>query len=78
MTVEDDPEAYLDIFEGSAEACGWPEKEKAVRLPPLLSDVAQMAAHSLPAASHHSFAHLKRAILDWLGSTPVAIQGALF
>nr|XP_043887672.1 uncharacterized protein LOC122773229 [Solea senegalensis]XP_043891582.1 uncharacterized protein LOC122775615 [Solea senegalensis] len=69
MTAEDDPEAYLDIFEGTAEACGWPEEERALRLLPLLTGVAQLAAHSLPAAARHDYTQLRRVILDRLGST---------
>nr|XP_043874316.1 uncharacterized protein LOC122763902 [Solea senegalensis] len=68
MTAEDDPEAYLDIFEGTAEACGWPEEERALRLLPLLTGVAQLAAHSLPAAARHDYTQLRRVILDRLGT----------
>ncbi|XP_034006684.1 uncharacterized protein LOC117498597 [Trematomus bernacchii] len=70
LTADDDPEAYLDIFEGTAAACGWPEEEWAARLLPLLSGGAQLAAHSLPAASRHVYRYLRKAILDRLGSTP--------
>ncbi|KAK5861614.1 hypothetical protein PBY51_022996 [Eleginops maclovinus] len=69
MSADDDPEAYLDIFEGTAAACGWPE-EWAVRLLPLLAGGAQLAAHSLPASDRHEYKQLRRAILDRLGSTP--------
>ncbi|KAK5866487.1 hypothetical protein PBY51_020675 [Eleginops maclovinus] len=70
MSADDDPEAYLDIFEGTAAACGWPEEEWAVRLLPLLAGAAQLAAHSLPASDRHEYKQLRRAILDRLGSTP--------
>ncbi|KAK5851293.1 hypothetical protein PBY51_002096 [Eleginops maclovinus] len=70
MSADDDPEAYLDIFEGTAAACGWPEEEWAVRLLPLLAGEAQLAAHSLPASDRHEYKQLRRAILDRLGSTP--------
>ncbi|KAK5869776.1 hypothetical protein PBY51_024467 [Eleginops maclovinus] len=55
MSADDDPEAYLDIFEGTAAACGWPEEEWAVRLLPLLTREAQLAAHSLPASDRHEY-----------------------
>ncbi|XP_069370615.1 uncharacterized protein [Paralichthys olivaceus] len=70
MTPEDDTEAYLDLFEGTAEACGWPEEERAVRLLPLLTGAAQLAAHSLPASSRQDYQRLRKAILDRLGCTP--------
>ncbi|KAK5863018.1 hypothetical protein PBY51_000081 [Eleginops maclovinus] len=70
MSADDDPEAYLDIFEGTAAVCGWPEEEWAVRLLPLLAGGAQLAAHSLPASDRHEYKQLRRAILDRLGSTP--------
>ncbi|XP_010770800.1 uncharacterized protein [Notothenia coriiceps] len=73
LTAEDDPEAYLDIFEGTAAACGWPEEEWAARLLPLLSGSAQLAAHSLPAASRHVYRHLRKAILDRLGTQTIAV-----
>ncbi|XP_029297916.1 uncharacterized protein LOC115014921 [Cottoperca gobio] len=37
MTAEDDPEAFLDIFVGTAEACRWLQAEWGIRLLPLLS-----------------------------------------
>ncbi|KAK5852368.1 hypothetical protein PBY51_023840 [Eleginops maclovinus] len=70
MSADDDPEAYLDIFEGTAAACGWPEEEWAVWLLPLLAGEAQLAAHGLPASDRHEYKQLRRAILDRLGSTP--------
>ena len=44
MTEADDPQSFLEMFEGTAEACGWPTAEWAVRLLPLLSGDAQSAA----------------------------------
>ncbi|XP_029312520.1 SCAN domain-containing protein 3-like [Cottoperca gobio] len=69
MTAEDDPEAFLDIFVGTAEACGWPQAEWGIRLLPLLSGEAQRAAHTLPATSRYDYNQLRRAILDRFGST---------
>ncbi|XP_042608656.1 zinc finger and SCAN domain-containing protein 1-like [Cyprinus carpio] len=48
MGPQDDPEAFLDLFEKSAEARGWPPGEWPMRLIPLLSGEAQVAAHQLP------------------------------
>lgn len=48
MGPQDEPEAFTDLFEGSVEACGWPQAEWPVRLIPLLSGEAQVAAQQLP------------------------------
>ncbi len=48
MGPQDDPEAFLDLFEKTAEACGWPQMNWPVRLIPLLSGEAQLAAQQLP------------------------------
>ncbi len=43
MGPQDDPEAFVDLFEKTAEACGWPQVNWPVSLIPLLSGEAQMA-----------------------------------
>ncbi len=48
MGPQDDPEAFIDLFEKTAEACGWPQTNWPVRLIPLLSGEAQIAAQQLP------------------------------
>ncbi len=48
MGPQDDPEAFLDLFEKTAEACGWPQMNWPVRLIPLLSGEVQLAAKQLP------------------------------
>ncbi|MGL5500949.1 MAG: hypothetical protein ACRDCK_07355, partial [Plesiomonas shigelloides] len=48
MGPQDDPEVFIDLFERSAEACGWPKADWPVRLIPLLSGEAQVAAQQLP------------------------------
>ncbi|XP_073779323.1 uncharacterized protein [Danio rerio] len=64
MALEDDPEVFLDLFEKMAEACGWPRAEWPVRVIPLLSGEAQIAAQQLSAQNLLEYAHLKRAILQ--------------
>ncbi|XDV46982.1 hypothetical protein PO909_016758 [Leuciscus waleckii] len=45
MGPQDDPEAFIDLFERSAEDRGWPTQDWPMRLIPLLSGEAQVAAH---------------------------------
>ena len=47
MSEADDPQSFLEMFEATAEACGWPAEEWAVRLLTLLSGEAQTAALGL-------------------------------
>ncbi len=70
MGPQDDPEAFLELFEKSAEACGWPRDHWPVRLIPLLSGEAQMAAQQLPIQNLLVFTDLKRAILQRVGLSP--------
>ncbi|XP_058624167.1 uncharacterized protein LOC131535173 [Onychostoma macrolepis] len=70
MGPQDDPEAFLDLFEKSAEACGWPQDQWPVRLIPLLSGEAQVAAQQLPVQNLLVFTDLKRAILQRVGWSP--------
>ncbi|KAK0136850.1 Zinc finger and SCAN domain-containing protein 23 [Merluccius polli] len=67
MAAHDDPQSFLDMFEATAAACGWPVEEWAVRLLPLLSGDAQTAALGLPAPSRGQYGEVKRAVLDRLG-----------
>ncbi len=62
MGPQDDPEAFIDLFEKTAEACGWPQTNWPVRLIPLLSGEAQMAAQQLPVQNLLVYDNLKRAI----------------
>ncbi len=70
MGPQDDPEAFLELFEKSAEACGWPRDHWPVRLIPLLSGEVQMAAQQLPIQNLLVFTDLKRAILQRVGLSP--------
>ncbi len=44
MGPQDDPEAFLDLLKKTAAACGWPQTDWPVRLIPLLTREAQLAA----------------------------------
>ncbi|XP_051241575.1 uncharacterized protein LOC127355117 [Dicentrarchus labrax] len=70
MTAAVDPQTFLEMFEATAEAGGWPAVEWAVRLLPLLSGESQTAALGLPASSRGEFRNIKRAILDRMGFSP--------
>ncbi len=70
MGPQDDPEAFLDLFEKTAEACGWPQMSWPVRLVPLLSGEAQLAAQQLPVQNLLVYDDLKRAILQRVGRNP--------
>ncbi len=70
MGPQDDPEAFLDLFEKTAEACGWPQTDWPVRLIPLLTGEAQLAAQQLPVQNLLVYDDLKRAILQRVGRSP--------
>ncbi|XP_048015968.1 uncharacterized protein LOC125248293 [Megalobrama amblycephala] len=66
----DDPEIFLDLFELSAEASGWPRDQWLMRLVPLLSGESQVAAQQLPVQNLLVFDDLRRAIIQRVGRTP--------
>ncbi|XP_067296535.1 uncharacterized protein [Pseudorasbora parva] len=70
MGPEDDPEAFLDLFERAAVYWEWPKTDWPMRLLPLLSGEAQVAAHQLPVPNLLVYDDLKRAILQRVGRTP--------
>ncbi len=70
MGPHDDPEAFVDLFEKTAEACGWVRTQWPVRLIPLLTGEAQVAAQQLPVANLLAYEDLKRAILQRVGRNP--------
>ncbi len=70
MGPHDDPEAFVDLFEKTAEACGWARTQWPVRLIPLLTGEAQVAAQQLPVANFLAYDDLKRAILQCVGRNP--------
>ncbi len=63
MGPHDDPEAFVDLFEKTSEACGWARTQWPVRLIPLLTGEAQVAAQQLPVTNRLAYEDLKRAIL---------------
>ncbi len=66
MGPHDDPEAFVDLFEKTAEPCAhW-----SVRLIPLLTGEAQVAAQQLHVANLLAYDDLKRAILQRVGRSP--------
>lgn len=70
MGPQDDPEAFIQLFERSAEVAGWPRADWAGHLIPLLTGEAQLAAQQLPATNLHVYADLRKAILQRVGLTP--------
>lgn len=70
MGPQDDPEVFVYLFERTAEACGWARTQWSVRLIPLLTGEAQVAAQQLPVANLLAYDDLKRAILQRVGHTP--------
>ncbi len=70
MGPHDDPEAFVDLFEKTAEACGWARTQWPVRLIPLLTGEVQVAAQQLPVANLLAYEDLKRAILQRVGRNP--------
>ncbi len=42
----------MDLFEKTAEACGWARSQWPVRLIPLLTGEVQVAAQQLPGSGH--------------------------
>lgn len=70
MGAEDDSEAFIELFEHTAEACCWSEDQWAVWLIPLLSGEAQLAARQVPLQSLLTYKDLKKAILQRVGHSP--------
>ncbi len=70
MGPHDDPEAFVDLFEKTAEEWGWARSQWPVRLIPLLTGEAQVAAQQLPVANLLAYEDLKRVILQRVGVPP--------
>lgn len=47
-----------------------PESKRGLHIQALLTDEAQLAAHSLPPTSHLSYGAVKKAVLERVGLTP--------
>ncbi|KAI7791745.1 putative SCAN domain-containing protein SCAND2P [Triplophysa rosa] len=70
MGPQDEPEAFLGLFEKAAESSGWPRDRWAIRLLPLLSGESQVAAQQLAPESLLVYDELRRAILQRVGRSP--------
>ncbi|XP_061762668.1 zinc finger and SCAN domain-containing protein 25-like [Nerophis ophidion] len=75
MVEGKDPQTFLDVFEVTAAANGWPEEEWCAKLLPLLVGEVQQAGLSLPVATRPQYANLRYAILDRVGSNPEDHRG---
>uniref|UniRef100_A0A8C5CNI1 Uncharacterized protein n=1 Tax=Gadus morhua TaxID=8049 RepID=A0A8C5CNI1_GADMO len=64
---EDDVEAYLEVFERTAQRKGWPEEQWAHIVAPFLNGPAQQASQDLPADIARQYPALKQAILAYYG-----------
>ncbi|XP_039596466.1 nuclear GTPase SLIP-GC-like [Polypterus senegalus] len=63
MTLQDDPEAFLKIFERVARHYCWPEETWSLKLAPLLCGEAQLVYANLDDISAESYTKVKEAIL---------------
>ncbi len=57
MGPQDDPKAFIDLFEKTAEACGWPQSNWPVCLIPLLSGWAAAASSEPPSLRRPQASH---------------------
>ncbi len=72
MTVHDDVESFLLMFESIASQEGWPRDEWARVLAPLLTGEPQRAYFAMPPELTGSYEDLKKEILSRVGLSPVA------
>uniref|UniRef100_A0A8C1VE72 SCAN box domain-containing protein n=1 Tax=Cyprinus carpio TaxID=7962 RepID=A0A8C1VE72_CYPCA len=72
MTVHDDVEHYLGMFESIATREDWPREEWAQILAPLLSGEPQQAYFTMPARQKESYDELRKEILARVGLSPIA------
>lgn len=66
MGPEDDPEAYLNIFERVATTAGWPAAQWAAILTPCLTGLAQEAVDTLTATQAAGYPTVRDAVLGTL------------
>lgn len=76
MDPEDNPEAFLIIFERVTSAAKWPLEQWATLLAPYLT--AQATYWGLPAEEAQDYGRLKAAILDALEITPDTFRQRLW
>ncbi|KAL1270491.1 hypothetical protein QQF64_029507 [Cirrhinus molitorella] len=72
MTVHDDAETYLQMFETLAVREGWPREDWARVLAPLLTGEPQRAYFSMPTERSESYDELRKEILGRVGLSPIA------
>uniref|UniRef100_A0A8C1DCP0 SCAN box domain-containing protein n=1 Tax=Cyprinus carpio carpio TaxID=630221 RepID=A0A8C1DCP0_CYPCA len=72
MTVHDDIEHYLGMFETIGAREDWPREEWARILAPLLTGEPQQAYFSMPARQKESYEELRKEILGRVGLSPIA------
>lgn len=66
MGLQDDPEAFLELYEHSVLAWGLPKRQWVARLLSLLSCECKLMAQQLPVANMLGYPDLKRVILHWV------------
>ena len=64
---DDDVEAYLEVFERTAQRESWPEEQWAHIVAPFLTGPAQQASQDLPADAVRQYPALIQAILAYYG-----------
>ena len=64
---DDNVEAYLEVFERTAQREIWPEDQWAHIMAPFLTGPAQQASQDLPAETARQYPALKQAILAYYG-----------
>ena len=62
---DDDVEAYLEVFERTAQRESWPEEQWAHIVAPFLTGPAQQVSQDLPADAARQYPALKQAILAY-------------
>lgn len=71
MGPQDDPEAFINLFEKTVEVYEWPQSHWLVRLIPLLSGEVQVASQvQVPVENLLVYEDLKRVILQQVGLSP--------
>ncbi|XP_058642045.1 uncharacterized protein LOC131546483 [Onychostoma macrolepis] len=71
MTVHDDIEHFLQMFEAVALREDWPQEEWARIIAPLLTGEAQRAYFALPSEKADSYEELRKEILARVGLSPI-------
>lgn len=78
MTPEDAPEVFMNTFEWTVVAAGWPSLQWSAVLTLCLIGPAQQAMDSLPLQDLPNFHKVKKAMLQTLNLNPEAYQWRLW